>query len=77
MNELKEFIQTELKEIIFRNVDFNEPLLSTKVLDSISLVDLIVAIEEYAGVSVPTGDVTEENFDTIDKISEYISSLKE
>jgi len=76
MDELKEFIQNELKELIFKTVDFDEPLISTKVLDSILLVDLIVAIEEFADVSIPAGEVNEEYFETINKISEYIYSLK-
>ena len=76
MEQLKEFIQNELKELIFRTVDFDEALISTKTLDSIILIDLIVAIEEFADISIPTSDVNEENFETITIMSKFIMSIK-
>ena len=76
MDELRKYIQNELKELIFKTVDFDEPLMSTKVLDSILLVDLIVSIEEYTDITIPTGEVNEDNFETINKMNEYIVSLK-
>ncbi len=74
--ELKEFIQNELKELLFKTVSFEEKLISTRTLDSITLIDLIVAIEDFADITIPTADVNQDNFDTINSMSEYIKSLK-
>jgi len=76
MEDLKVFIQNELSELVFKTVSFDEKLISTKTLDSISLIDLIVAIEDHLDISIPTSDVIESNFDSIDLISEYINNLR-
>jgi acyl carrier protein len=76
MEELKSFIQEEITNLVFRTVEYDEKLLSAKLLDSISLVDLIVAIEDHLDITVPTADVTEENFDSIDIMSTYLDKLQ-
>ncbi len=50
-------------------------LFSTGMLDSVSMVGLISFVEEQGGVHVQPGDVTLENFDTIDAILDYVASL--
>lgn len=50
-------------------------LFSSGLLDSVSMVGLISFVEEKAGVHVQPGDVTLENFDTIDAILAYVSNL--
>jgi acyl carrier protein len=76
MEELKSFIQEEITNLVFRTVEYDEKLLSAKLLDSISLVDLIVAIEDHLDITVPTADVTEENFDSIDIMCTYLDKLQ-
>lgn len=76
MENLKKIIQEELNDLIFRTVEFDEKLISTKTLDSISLVDLIVTIEEHLDINIPTGDVIEDNFETINAMYLYLSNLK-
>lgn len=72
MDNLREFIQEEIENIIFTKVSFDESLIESKILDSITVVDLIVCIEEKTGVYVPATDVNATNFDTIDKIISYL-----
>lgn len=50
-------------------------LFSTGMLDSVSMVGLISFVEEKGDVHVQPGDVTLENFDTIDAILEYVAGL--
>ena len=76
MEDIKKIIQEELNDLIFRTVEFDEKLISTKTLDSISLVDLIVTIEEHLDISIPTGDIVENNFETINAMYLYLNSLK-
>lgn len=73
MEDLKLFIQNEIKNIAFKKVEFNESLIKSKLLDSISVIDLIVSIEEKISKQIPQYLINDENFDTIDKIIETIN----
>ena len=75
MGDIKSFIQEQIEELTFTHVEFDEALISSKLMDSITLVDLMVAIEDETGKKIPANDVTEENFDTIAKIEAYLSTL--
>lgn len=68
MYDIKVFIQEEVMNLAFKKVRFDESLVKSKLLDSISTVDLLVAIEEKIGKQVPQHLFIEENFDTIDLI---------
>jgi acyl carrier protein len=68
MDDIKVFIQEEVMNLAFKKVEFDESLVKSKLLDSISTVDLLVAIEEKIGKQVPQHLFIEENFDTIDLI---------
>ena len=72
MEELKHYIQQEIQDIAFTKVAFDQSLIRSKLLDSITVVDLVVVIEEKTGVHVPLADVKEENFDTINKMIDYL-----
>ena len=46
-------------------------LFSTGLLDSIAMMNLIAFIEERARIEVRPADVTLENFDTVQRITDY------
>ncbi|MEI6815691.1 MAG: hypothetical protein WCL14_03700 [Bacteroidota bacterium] len=75
MEDLKQFIQSEISLLAFKKVSYDESLIKSKLLDSITLVDLIVSIEEKICKEIPQHLIEDENFDTIDKIIETISKL--
>ncbi len=75
MDNLKEFIQEEIMNIAFKKVSFDESLIQSKILDSISVIDLIVSIEEKTGKKIPQHLINEENLDSIDKIMTTINSI--
>jgi acyl carrier protein len=72
MTNIKTIIQEEIMKLAFKKVSFDESIIKSKLLDSISTVDLIVSIEERIGKQIPQYLVTEENFDTIDCIYETL-----
>lgn len=76
MEDIKIFIQEEIKNIAFSKVSFDESLIKSKLLDSISVIDLIVSIEERENIKFPQYLITEENFDSIDQIIETINKLQ-
>ncbi len=47
-------------------------LLETGVLDSLSLLRLVVFIQERFGITVDDVDLVPENFDTVDAICAYL-----
>jgi len=67
------YIRSELNIDMPLNGDTE--LFSTGMLDSVAMVGLIAFVEDKAGVRVQPGDVTLENFDTVDAILAYVQSL--
>ena len=75
MEELVSFIQDEIANIAFKRVSPTESLVKSRLLDSITVVDLIVSIEEKTGKHIPQHLVTDENFETVEDIIKTINSL--
>jgi D-alanine--poly(phosphoribitol) ligase subunit 2 len=72
MDEIREFLSDEIENLVFYRVAAEEALVSTKLLDSIALVDLAVAIEQKYGIKIPFNEINEENFDQINLIAAFI-----
>jgi acyl carrier protein len=45
-------------------------------LDSMSLIDFVLAIEAALGVQIDDTDLTEENFRTIDTVAHLVEQLR-
>ena len=75
MEDIKIFIQDEIMNIAFKKVDFEESLIKSKLLDSISMVDLLVTIEEKIEKKIPQHLINDENFDCIDMIITTINKI--
>jgi acyl carrier protein len=71
---MKAFIKEQIKNLAFRSVSDEEPLLTSKILDSIIAVDLAVALEEEFKVTIPFTDINEANFDSVNRIEHYLQS---
>lgn len=52
------------------------PLVTSGILDSLSLLKLISFIEKQFGVNIAMEEVVPENFETIDTIVSFVSSKK-
>ena len=55
-------------------IDDDTSLFGGGVLDSFSLVDLILYLEEATGSKIPAGDVRLEHFDSVRRILEFTAS---
>lgn len=64
------YISTEL------DVDINESdeLLSSGLIDSISIMKLVSFLEESYEVKIPPQDMIIENFNTVESIAQYVST---
>lgn len=75
MDDIKVFIQNEIMNLAFVKVGFDDSLIKSKVLDSITVVDLLVSIEEKTGKNIPQHLINPDNFDTINIIIETLKKL--
>jgi acyl carrier protein len=69
---MEDFLIDKIEEISFTRVEKEESLWESRVLDSITIVELAVEIEGEFGIKVPFEEIIEENFETIDLIIKYI-----
>ena len=72
--QLAAFIASEILKDPDRTIAFEEPLISSGLIDSFSLVDLALFIEDQFSVQVDDSELTAEVFDSIDELASLISS---
>ncbi|NIW47325.1 MAG: acyl carrier protein [Gammaproteobacteria bacterium] len=72
-SKIGSYISSELLKSPDRQVQPDEPLISGGLIDSFSLVDLALFIEETYGVQI---DDTELNADTFDSLNQLASLVK-
>ena len=70
---IREFIQTQLLHEPEQPIDAQAPLLTTGILDSLGVMRLIAFLEERCHLQIPPEDVTLENFQTIQSITDYVN----
>ncbi|MEK7654186.1 MAG: acyl carrier protein [Patescibacteria group bacterium] len=68
-NKLREFLEKETQKEISND---SENLLAANILDSFSMMKLISFIESDLGVKIDMEKLTPENFNSVDKIAEFI-----
>ena len=73
---MREVILKRIEEATFKKVIADEPLISSGLLDSITLVELAVAIEEEFDIKIPFNDVNPQNFENAANIEKLVVSLK-
>ena len=49
-------------------------LIEHRVLDSVALLEFVTFVEQLASLEVPSEDITEEHFDSVDRIVRYVMS---
>ena len=75
MADLREFIQEEIKSLAFKKVGYDDSLLNSKLLDSITLVELLIIIEDKTGKTFPQHMINGEHLDTINMINSTLETL--
>jgi acyl carrier protein len=73
---MREAIINQIEELSFTRVSEDELLWTDKILDSITIVELVVFIEIEFGIKVPNADITESNFNSVNAIVDYIHRSK-
>jgi len=57
-----------------RKIGAGEPLISSGLIDSFSLVDLALYIEDTFGVHIDDTELNAQTFDTLDQLAKLIQS---
>ena len=71
---LIERIKPLVEEIAFKQVQIDEPLYTSNLIDSMGTVDLAMMLEEEFNIKIDTRDIIESNFDSLEKLAKYIQS---
>lgn len=73
---MEKFILDKIEEIAFTTVSISDSLWEEKVLDSISIVELVVELENEYKIKIPFNEIVVENFETVERIMTYILTKK-
>jgi len=77
---------TQIKTFIIENFLFNaegsslgddESFLESGIVDSTGILEVVAWIEETFGIKVPDSDLLPENFDTVQRLSDYLNRSAE
>ncbi len=60
-----------------RVIDADQPLISSGLIDSFSLVDLALLVEDDFGVRIEDTELNAETFDTLNQLAILIAQRKE
>ena len=72
--EIERFILDDLLSGSRQTLDPEEPLTSSGIIDSLGTLRLITFLEERFGIQVGDGDVGEENFGTLRRLSAFVAN---
>jgi acyl carrier protein len=70
---LGQYIATQILKQPKRSLKVDEPLISSGLIDSFSLVDLSMFVEERFGVRLDDSELNAATFDTLAQLSDLIA----
>jgi acyl carrier protein len=73
---VERFISTQILKQPNRTIAAEEPLISSGLIDSFSLMDLALYVEDTFGVRIEDTELNADTFDTLNQLSTLIASRK-
>ncbi len=76
-------INTKVRDFIAHNLlfsdngfgyDDNDSFLQEGIVDSVGVMDLVSFVEETFAVTVDDHEITPDNFDSVNKVAQYVRS---
>ncbi|TLS96655.1 acyl carrier protein [Aliarcobacter cibarius] len=67
-------IKPLVEELAFKKLENDEPLYTSNLIDSMGTIDLAMMLEEEFNIKIDTRDIIVSNFDSIEKLANYIKS---
>lgn len=78
--DIREALRTFLTAEILHDPGYpltdDEPLISSGLIDSFSLVDIALWVEGHAGVRIEDNELTADNFDTLAQLATYVEARR-
>ena len=71
---MEDFLLDKIEEISFTRVEKEDSLWQSRVLDSITIVELAVEIEAEYNIKIPFEEIVEDNFESVDLLMKYIQT---
>lgn len=71
---MNDIIIALIKDITFKTVTTDQPLVSTGLLDSVAMVDLVLALETEFNLSLDIEDLTPEKLENVELIAALINT---
>ena len=72
VNIVRPVVREVVAEMLGHSVNDSEAIVSTALIDSLSVVRLIMRLEEKLKIKLPPGHLQPEDFDTVDLIMETL-----
>ena len=76
ISKLERFIATQILKQPNRTIAAEEPLLSSGLIDSFSLMDLALHVEDTFGVRIEDTELNADTFDTLNQLSALIETRR-
>ena len=76
ISKLSEFISGTILKQPNRKIDPSEPLISSGLIDSFSLMDVALFVEDNFGVRIEGTELNAETFDNVTQLVSLIESRK-
>ncbi len=74
--ELKDYLTSEILNDPTYPLDDDEPLITSGLIDSFSLVDIALWAERAYGVHIDDTELTSDNFDTVAELAALIAERR-
>lgn len=76
MENIKQFVTQKIEELTFTSITPLDLLWTDKILDSITIVELAVALELEYKIKIPNNEIIIDHFDSLDSIAKYVMNKK-
>ena len=74
-DQARAFVREAVAELAKRSVGDDERIVSTGLIDSLSVIRLIALLDRKLQIRIPTGKVQPEDFDSVEVILETLQRL--
>jgi acyl carrier protein len=72
IEKLENYLKEEILQQPNRKIAADEPLISSGLIDSFSLVDVALFVEDNFGVQIDDTELNADTFDTLDALADLI-----
>jgi len=76
ISQLETFIKTDILKQPDRSIAPDEPLISSGLIDSFSLMDVALFVEDNYGVRIEDTELNADTFDSLTQLASLIESRK-